>query len=40
MSEFETYAKDNGLDEAYIGKRYPIEVMMHRSWDKFLTEGL
>ena len=40
LKEFETYAKDNGLDEAYIGKRYPIEVMMHRSWDKYLSEGL
>ena len=40
LKQFETYAKDNNLDEAYIGKRYPIEVMMHRSWDKFLSEGL
>ena len=40
LKEFEAYAKDKGLDEAYIGKRYPIEVMMHRSWDKFLSEGL
>ena len=29
-----------GLEERYIGRREPIEVLMHRSWDKFLNEGL
>ena len=40
VEEFETYVKDRGLDETYLGKRYPIEVMMHRSWSKYLKEGL
>ena len=40
LDEFDTYAKEHGLDERYIGVRQPITVYMHRSWDKFLTEGL
>ena len=40
LNEFDAYAKEHGLDERYIGARQPIEVYMHRSWDKFLTEGL
>ena len=40
LDEFDAYAKAHGLEERYIGVRRPIEVMMHRSWDKFLTEGL
>lgn len=40
LSSFEAYAKENQLDPAYIGKLQPIEVLMHRSWDKFLKEGL
>lgn len=40
LDAFDAYAKENGLDPAYIGRYQPIEVMMHRSWDKFLSEGL
>ncbi len=40
LSEFDAYAKANGLDPAYIGRYQPIEILMHRSWDKFLNEGL
>ena len=40
LDVFAQYAKDNRLDPAYIGRCQPIEVMMHRSWDKFLAEGL
>lgn len=40
LEAFAQYARDNHLDAAYIGRYQPIEVMMHRSWDKFLAEGL
>ena len=40
LEAFKQYAEENALDPAYIGKYQPIEVMMHRSWDKFLAEGL
>jgi len=40
LDAFDAYARENGLSERYIGVRQPIEVLMHRSWDKFLTEGL
>ena len=40
LDDFNAYAKEHGLDEQYIGVRQPITVYMHRSWDKFLTEGL
>lgn len=40
LDDFDAYAKEHGLDERYIGVRQPIEVMMHRSWEKFLNEGL
>jgi hypothetical protein len=40
LSSFEKYAREHQLDPAYIGKYQPIEIMMHRSWDKFLKEGL
>ena len=40
LEDFNAYAKEHGLEEQYIGIRQPIEVYMHRSWDKFLTEGL
>lgn len=40
LDAFDAYAKAHGLSEQYIGVRQPIEVLMHRSWDKFLTEGL
>ena len=40
LDQFSQYAAEQGLDERYIGIQYPIEVMMHRSWGKFLNEGL
>ena len=40
LDAFDAYAKENGLDPKYIGRYQPIEVLMHRSWDKFLNEGL
>ena len=40
LDDFDAYAKANGLDERYIGVRQPIEILMHRSWEKFLNEGL
>ena len=40
LDAFDAYAKEHGLDPKYIGRLEPIEVMMHRSWDKFLNEGL
>ena len=40
LEQFTQYAADHHLDEAFIGKIYPIEMMMHRSWEKFLNEGL
>lgn len=40
LQAFRQYAEARGLDPKYIGRYQPIEVMMHRSWDKFLAEGL
>ncbi len=40
LEEFSAYAKEHGLEEKYIGKRYPVEILMHRSWAKYLKEGL
>ena len=40
LDAFEQYAEEHQLDRTYIGVCQPIEVMMHRSWDKFLKEGL
>lgn len=40
LERFRAYAKEHGLDPKYIGQYQPIEVLMHRSWDKFLNEGL
>ena len=40
LDDFARYARDNHLDSAYIGRYQPIQVLMHRSWDKFLAEGL
>ncbi len=40
LESFKQYAARHGLDQAYVGRYQPIEVMMHRSWDKFLKEGL
>ena len=40
LEAFDAYAKAHGLDPKYIGRYEPIEVLMHRSWDKFLNEGL
>ena len=40
LDAFDRYADENGLDRTYIGVYQPIEILMHRSWDKFLNEGL
>ncbi len=40
LDGFSAYAEEHGLDPKYIGTLVPIDVMMHRSWDKFLSEGL
>ncbi len=40
LDDFRAYAAEEGLDPAYIGRYQPIEILMHRSWDKFLAEGL
>ncbi len=40
LERFAGLAEEKGLDPAYIGQLHPIEVLMHRSWDKFLKEGL
>lgn len=40
LKEYEAYAKKHGLEEKYIGRLYPIEILMHRSWAKYLKEGL
>ncbi len=40
LDAFKAYADAHGLDPVYIGRYQPIEVLMHRSWDKFLNEGL
>lgn len=40
LQSFEAYAKAQRLDPSFIGKYQPIEILMHRSWDKFLAEGL
>ena len=40
LRSFKLYVREHQLDPAYVGKYQPIEVMMHRSWDKFLKEGL
>ena len=40
LEQFRSYAAAEGLDEKFIGRYQPIEILMHRSWDKFLAEGL
>ena len=40
LQAFRRYADAQGLDPRFIGKYQPIEILMHRSWDKFLAEGL
>ncbi|MBO4873491.1 MAG: hypothetical protein J5496_08800 [Lachnospiraceae bacterium] len=40
LDGFEKIVAEKQLDERFIGRRYPIRILMHRSWDKFLTEGL
>ena len=40
LEEFRQLAEDKQLDERFIGQLLPIHIMMHRSWDKFLKEGL
>ena len=40
LDSFKRYVREGKLDTTYVGRYQPIEVMMHRSWDKFLKEGL
>ncbi|MBQ4425198.1 MAG: hypothetical protein II882_05625 [Lachnospiraceae bacterium] len=40
MEEFRQVIAEKQLDARYLGRLLPIEVMMHRSWDKFLENGL
>ncbi len=40
LESFATYIKEQNLDPNYAGQITPIEVIMHRTWDKFLKEGL
>ena len=40
LEGFTRLAAEKGLEERYIGRRLPIDIIMHRSWDKFLKEGL
>ena len=40
LNSFKRYVQEGKLDPTYVGRYQPIEVMMHRSWDKFLKEGL
>ena len=40
LDAFDRYADEHQLDRTYIGRYQPIEILMHRSWDKFLNEGL
>ena len=40
LDAFDRYAAEHQLDRTYIGVYQPIEILMHRSWEKFLTEGL
>ena len=40
LADFERYAEAHGLDRRFIGEYLPIEVQMHRSWEKYLKEGL
>lgn len=40
LDEFAVYAEKEKLDPAYIGRWMPIDMIMHRTWDKFLKEGL
>lgn len=40
LDGFAALAKEKGLEEKYIGRMYPIDILMHRSWEKFLKEGL
>lgn len=40
LKEFAALAMERGLEARYIGQLYPMDIMMHRSWDKYLAEGL
>ena len=40
ISEFREYAKQNGLDERFIGEILPIDRYMHRDWERFTESGL
>lgn len=40
LEEFRNYIADRSPGTDYVGQLIPIEVIMHRTWDKFLKEGL
>ena len=40
LNLFKQYVREQKLDPTYVGRYQMIEVMMHRSWEKFLNEGL
>lgn len=40
LDAFLCHAKEHDLDFRYIGHPFPIDILMHRTWDKFLKEGL
>jgi len=40
LDDFLTFANNSGLNSKYIGTPIPIQITMHRTWNKFLKEGL
>lgn len=40
LDQFLTFAKTSNLDPNFIGIPMPIDIHMHRTWNKFLKEGL
>lgn len=40
LDDFLSFAETSGLDPSYIGTPIPIDIIMHRTWNKFLKEGL
>jgi len=40
LDEFFALRDQWGLEDVYLGKKMPIDVVMHRTWGRFLKEGL
>lgn len=40
LSGFLALAEEKGLDSRYIGRPIYLNIEMHRSWDKYINEGL